>query len=422
MIFSLLKTLPLKFNTGFNIALVFLSKSITALTIMLVLVSIARKFGAEGSGIFTMILLISSLAFSFGNFGLDNANIYYLAKKEDLDKQIFFNTFLQSLAMSLLTIFLFLILCLASPGILGSLDYTYFLIALFIIPLVFLEKLLQSIFVGQQNFRQFCFPLVLSKVLVLIATWASIYILKFDLLKTMLVFVIFFSILPLWYLSVLIKKYGFKISFDKRLFLKNFSFGLKSYLVAVLCFLILRSDLYLINIFGGLKDVGLYSVATNFFDGINLITASLALVLFPKMAFSKEKSYQVLLWGSKISLFLIVPSILITIALAKPLIVLLFGLEFLPAVTPFIILLVALIFWSLNIIANQYFASIGLPIYLILLWLGGFIFNLLLNIVYIPKFGIIAASFSSLATYAILCLASFKIANCSWKKMSREKS
>jgi O-antigen/teichoic acid export membrane protein len=54
---------------------------------------------------------------------------------------------------------------------------------------------------------------------------------------------------------------------------------------------------------------------------------------------------------------------------------------------------------SLCTIISQFFASKGFPWNAVLIWLPGLIINIVLNLIYIPRFGIIAAALSSLFVY-----------------------
>ena len=94
----------------------------------------------------------------------------------------------------------------------------------------------------------------------------------------------------------------------------------------------------------GLNDVGLYSIATNFFDGMNLLASSIALVLFPLMSENKNNNYAILRKGLRIIMIIMIPTILLVMVLIKPIIALLFGPAFLPSVGAFYILSLALIF------------------------------------------------------------------------------
>lgn len=396
-----------QFKKLYDIFVVFSSKAFTAFTVMLLMIIIARSFGTVGSGVLSMILLVPGLAFSFGNLGVDNSNIYFLANKQSNPKKILSNTIIQSLVMSALMVVIFLLFFFVYPGIIGELNPIYFYISLLIVPIFFIERFLQSILIGLQDFNLFGKPLIVTKTIILLLMAFSIFVLNSSLFVTTLLFAVSLSILPFWYLFVLIKKYGFSFEFDLDLFKRNFLFSLKSYIIALFCFLILRADIYILNIYRGVSEVGIYSVATNFFDAINLITASIALVLFPQMSSNIKDGYKILRSGLKLTSIFVIPAILVVAIFAKPLILLIFGPSFISAIYPFVFLSIALVFWSLTVIINQYFSSIGIPFYLMFVWLLGLALNIILNIMYIPKYGMLAASISSLIAYFVLFVLSY---------------
>lgn len=396
-----------QFKKLYDIFVVFSSKAFTAFTVMLLMIIIARSFGTVGSGVLSMILLVPGLAFSFGNLGVDNSNIYFLANKQSNPKKILSNTIIQSLVMSALMVVIFLLFFFVYPGIIGELNPIYFYISLLIVPIFFIERFLQSILIGLQDFNLFGKPLIVTKTIILLLMAFSIFVLNSSLFVTTLLFAVSLSILPFWYLFVLIKKYGFSFEFDLDLFKRNFLFSLKSYIIALFCFLILRADIYILNIYRGVSEVGIYSVATNFFDAINLITASIALVLFPQMSSNIKDGYKILRSGLKLTSIFVIPAILVVAIFAKPLVLLIFGPSFISAIYPFVFLSIALVFWSLTVIINQYFSSIGIPFYLMFVWLLGLALNIILNIMYIPKYGMLAASISSLIAYFVLFVLSY---------------
>lgn len=416
MIISFYRWFIKQFKKLYDIFVVFSSKAFTAFTVMLLMIIIARSFGTVGSGVLSMILLVPGLAFSFGNLGVDNSNIYFLANKQSDPRKILSNTIIQSLVMSVLMILIFLLFFFMYPGIIGDLNPIYFYISLLIVPIFFIERFLQSILIGLQDFNLFGKPLIVTKTIILLLVAFSIFVLKSSLLFTTLLFAISLSILPFWYLFVLIKKYGFSFSFDMTLFKRNFLFSLKSYVIALFCFLILRADIYILNIYRGVSEVGIYSVATNFFDAINLITASIALVLFPQMSSNIKDGYKILRFGLKLTSIFVIPAILVVAIFAKPLILLIFGPSFISAIYPFVFLSIALVFWSLTVIINQYFSSIGIPFYLMFVWLLGLVLNIVLNIIYIPKYGMVAASISSLIAYFVLFVLSYILSSFASKK------
>jgi len=80
---------------------------------------------------------------------------------------------------------------------------------------------------------------------------------------------------------------------------------------------------------------------------------------------------------------------------------LLFGYQFLKSLIPFYILLPALYFWAINNFLAQFFASKGYPWKSVFLWFPGLLLNIILNIIYIPQYGIIATALTSLLAYFV---------------------
>jgi len=67
------------------------------------------------------------------------------------------------------------------------------------------------------------------------------------------------------------------------------NFGLRSYVACFLCYLILRSDLYMLSVMKGMKEVGLYSIATNIVDGLLILSGSISAIAFPLISANKEQ-------------------------------------------------------------------------------------------------------------------------------------
>ena len=398
-------------QTAMNIVITFVSRVSTALFLFLTMVIISRHFGVEAKGIFTMFFFLPELIFNIGHLGIGNSNIYYISQDKELSKKMFYNTVIQTIVMSALLSLLFLMAYWFNPNIMGKLNPVYIYWSLMLVPFIFLEKYLQSIFVGNQKFKLFNLLLFISKVVTFVITMILVYVYSQSLWWVLVSYSILTALLPLGYLIICIKEYGFKLSFDVELFKKTIVFGLKSYIICLFGYLILRADTYMLNAMRGLSDVGMYSIATNFFDGMNLLASSIALVLFPLMSGQKKQNYAILKKGIKVVMVIMIPTIILTMLFIKPIVLLLFGPLFLPAIPAFYLLSLALIFWSMLSVINQYYASIGLPTFMIFLWLGGLLLNIGLNWVFIPKYGIVAAGSSSLLAYFLLWLISYIIIN-----------
>jgi O-antigen/teichoic acid export membrane protein len=94
----------------------------------------------------------------------------------------------------------------------------------------------------------------------------------------------------------------------------------------------------------GVKDVGLYSVATNFIDAMLLLSGSASAVIFPLIAKNISKSaYYIKKFTNLISLTSI-GLIGLTLIFGRSFISVFFGKEFVTASTPLFVLLIAMYF------------------------------------------------------------------------------
>lgn len=388
-----------------NIFYTFSNRFLSAVFTSLSTILIVRAFGPVGKGIFTMVAFFPTLALQFGHLGLGNANTYLIAQDKEKTKQSFYNSFWYGLIISWLFIIIFSLIYRYSPTpILGKGDIGNwaFYLSLFAIPFILWENFYQRIFVGRQEFKFFNFIILLSKILLFLGLTFLIYFLKIDLTKikiAVIYYVILISFPALVYTLYFLFKYQFPFEFDRSLFKKAINFGIRSYLACLFAFLVLRSDIYLLNYFRGLQEVGWYSLAVGFCDGILLITSSIALVLFPKITENQRQSLEMTLKVSRVVSFLVGTIIIFSFLCASWFIPLVFGVSFKASLPAFYILLPAIYFWSITSFITQFFASKGYPWITVFIWLPGLIINIILNLIYIPLYGIIAAAVTSLIGY-----------------------
>ena len=393
-----------------NIAITFSSRFFAAVFTFLSTIIIARAFGPIGKGIFTMVAFIPALALNIGHLGLGNANTYLISQDKTKSKNAFSNSFWLGLYLGLFFIIIFASLYRFYPQLLmgkGDFGNRFFILSLFTIPFILWENLFQGIFVGKQEFKFFNIVALLDKLLLFIGLVILIFFLKLDI-KWLVYYYVILMILPsiLFEIKLLIQE-GLPNIFDRLLLKQAANFGIRSYSACLLAFLVLRSDIYFVNLFRGLADVGLYSVAVGFADGILLIVSSVTLVLFPKITANQDQSLETTLKASRAISFVIGTIVIISFIFARWLIPLLFGINFIASLPVFYILLPAIYFWSISSILLQFLASKGIPWPTIYLWLPGLIFNIILNIIFIPIYGIIAAALTSLAAYSLTFLLYF---------------
>lgn len=391
-------------TTIVNVLLTFGARILKAITILVLMILAAKYFGPDGKGIITMALFLPDFLYFMLHLGLGNANIYFISSNKEDEKIAFNNTFWQGLFLSFISITIILVLKQIKPDILGvGFPNEILLWTLAIVPFSFLETFFENIFAGKQEFRIFNSIIIIDRILLIIAMIVMFVEFKINLLSIIILVLVNLIVQVVTYFIILAKRCGLPNIFNINIsyFKKAINFGMRSYLACFLCYLVLRSDLYMLSIMKGVKEVGLYSVATNFIDAMLLLSASASAVIFPLISKDISKSiYYIKKFTSWISLISL-GIILITLIFGSVLVQFFFGNQFISSVEPLFILLIAMYFWSLLSIVTQFFAANNYPWKAVLIWIPGIILNIVINYLWIPKYGMLAAAWSSVLTYSL---------------------
>jgi O-antigen/teichoic acid export membrane protein len=327
-----------------NIALTFSSRFLAAIFTSLSTILISRAFGPVGKGIFTMVAFFPTLALQFGHLGLGNANTYLISQDKEKTRKSFYNSFWYGLIIGWLFIVIFSLIYRYSPTSIlgkGNIGNWAFYLSLLAIPFILWENFYQGIFVGRQEFKFFNLISLLSKILLFFGLVVLIFYFKVGLenLKYAIIYYVILMTLPAVIYSIyFLTQFGFPFEFDKLIFKKAIDFGLRSYVSCLLAFLVLRSDIYLLNYFKGFEDVGYYSIAVGFCDGILLIISSITLVLFPKITENQSEGLNTTLKVSRLSSLMLILIIIFSFIFGKTIILLLFGYQFLKSLIPLLLL------------------------------------------------------------------------------------
>ena len=221
------------------------------------------------------------------------------------------------------------------------------------------------------------------------------------------------GIILLFSLFFIISQTGFALP-DFSILKSYLIFGLPLIPTVIFIMIIASSDRYVIGFFKGATSVGIYSAAYSigimalmFLYPIVYILSPTIFKLFDEKEIDKVKTY--LSYSLKYFFLFSIPSVFGLFVLAKPILTALATTEFVSLVTIFIVLLVALsmIFEGIRAIFGEV-----LMLFKRTKILGGAaitagLINLILNILFIPYFGIIAAAVTTLISYAILGLTMY---------------
>ena len=181
----------------------------------------------------------------------------------------------------------------------------------------------------------------------------------------------------------------------------GFGYGLRAYLLACLGLLVSRINAFILEPQIDATQYGIWSIAMQFFDVINVIPASLAIVLFPRILRSDQPDR--LLWpqvGLVVVLLLIVA---LTFALIGPYVIhVLYGEAFAPAYWQLLWALPGVFGVGVTSILSQYLAAQGFPWRLVWIWVVVAIVQAALAYLLIPSHGASGAMLALSVSYLLL--------------------
>lgn len=386
---------------------------------------VARLLGPEGRGVFALAVLLPTLIISFTNFGIVSATTYYIACKHDDASMITGNTIIASLLVSLFSIGIGLIVTFFfRDSLFHGISANYLLVALLLIPPTLLVGNLQGILLGTQNFGQYNFLNLFQTFLLFLLTAIFLFVFHAGIYGAL-----WANILALLLNCIMITKwvwnnYGKPSWFLNKSYLKNaFTYGLQAHLSNVLAYLGYRIDMFLVNFFLNPAAVGLYAVGVTLVEQIWMVSQTASTVLFP-MVSSSGNAKAVKDFTPLISRTILILNILMAalfFLLSKWIILLLYGRAYLPASSTMQALLTGIIALGTSRILANDIAGRGKPMINTYINIVSVLVNVVLNILWIPSFGIVGAAWASTISYTVAMLGEVfvyaRISENSWFKI-----
>ncbi|MFH1314595.1 MAG: flippase [Candidatus Eisenbacteria bacterium] len=170
----------------------------------------------------------------------------------------------------------------------------------------------------------------------------------------------------------------------------------------------LRIDQVMLFNMLGEKNLGFYSSIVRITESVNLMPGVLMVSIFPVLstAFvqSNERFSKIYNLSFKYMGMIILPVAFGTTLLSGRLITIVYGTEFLPAATAFAILIWSAVFVFLGTVNFNILVASDLQRYILLFSALGASSNVVLNLILIPRYGIVGASLATVISYSVVGL------------------
>ena len=167
-----------------------------------------------------------------------------------------------------------------------------------------------------------------------------------------------------------------------------------------------RLDTVLLSLFKSAHEVGIYNISYKLLENIIFYPAMFVGLLMPALSREAEKQSErfaeLLQKGSKTLFAVAVPMVFGGAILARPIIEIVGGTAFHEAQQPFVVLLVATAFIFFGTIAGAAVIALNKQKQALPIYFCAMVFNVLVNLVFIPQYGYMATALTTLATEIIV--------------------
>ena len=163
-----------------------------------------------------------------------------------------------------------------------------------------------------------------------------------------------------------------------------------------------RVDVLLVSVLRGVRDAGLYAVASQFGDLLLVLPAAIGYVMFRRGSTSTAEHWEDALRSIRWTAIVGVTMAIVLELSASEVVRILFGERYQPSVAAVRLLLPGIVLLSVQSVISAYVASRGRPRAVLLAWLSGATFGVVADLVVIPIDGIRGAAVVSTLSYALV--------------------
>lgn len=201
-------------------------------------------------------------------------------------------------------------------------------------------------------------------------------------------------------------KIRLKFEYDKEIISWIFKLSLPLGIVFIVNNFYFKVDTLILFYFKGAADVGIYSVAYKVLETTTFVAAFLAYSLKPLLSVSvfndKDRAANAVSRGITFLLYSAFAIAIACIPFSREIIIFFSNSEFLAGAPVLIILSFAIIFIYVNILFGEIMIARDMRKYLIWVSIIVLLFNLITNIIFIPKYSYIAAAYTTLISEMLL--------------------
>lgn len=388
-----------------NAIQIFSGNTFHLLLSVLISVLYARGLGPEGKGIYSSIFFVSSLLISMVDGGLRQTVTFYSARNIFEEQLLIATSIKIAVIMSLILICIGLIIF--NTYYTNNFAVDLQLLALLTIPIILINSIYSGVFIGNGKLGIIAniawIPTSINLLLV-----AVLFALGKLNIRWVLLICLFGSIGTQSYCL-------FKYYMDKKVLLGGFSTVIarniinKGTVYSIGLFLILlnyKVDVILLKKYVDFNDIGLYTLGVSLAEILWQIPNALALVILSRSATSGINDQKWIISKTiRLSILFMVISSFLAYVLVPFILPFVYGNQFKGSIPVTRVLLAGVTVFAVFILLNSRNLGSGHPEHSIFLLLPCVILKVGMNLLLIPKFGIVGAAWSSNISYFIAAIS-----------------
>ncbi len=385
-------------------ALLTLSARVLKLVLGLgVSVILARGLGVEGRGIYALALLLPSIIVVFANAGIGRAAAFFVARGEFRRQEILGNNVLLAMATAGLGVLAgALVVSFLRHSIFPGVSPGLLLLAITLVVPMILSRLFENVLLGAQHIWQFNFVTVVHSLISLVCLVVALLVIRAGVSGALVAGLL--AWLPVNALAFRWAREaagGAEFVPNWSLIRRGIGYGLPANAVYVLEFLNWRVDMLLINAFLEPAAVGAYAIGVGLVEKIWLVSQSAGSVLFPRVAAEKDEQRRKHFTPLVARAVLMTAGLtaLVLALLSHWIILVLYSEAFVLAVGAVRGMLVGVVALSAGRVLAKDIAGRGLPRLNVYAGMVAVMVNIVANIMWIPRYGIVGAAWASTASY-----------------------
>lgn len=389
-----------------NVKLVFGTNALFLICSVITSVLSAWALGAEGRGDLAIVTMFPFVCILIAGIGLPFAHRYYVARKPHWSSAIVTFTIVFCLLASVITIAISEIVI---PRYVGERsEEVMWLLRLFLlnIPVLLMTEMFRGILEGARSFGWIGaarMSFIAPQAIGYLAFWwfgTLTLIVAVAIITVAQILCLIVMTLGVW------KELKPRLSWNIGVIKKEISYGIRSYPGILTEYGVLRLDQIMLAGMASSTLIGLYMIAVALAEITATLASSVADVLMPEVAASKNKETSTALLGKSMRLTMYAhTAVLIPLMIAAPFVLhWVYGAEFMAATGAFRVLLVASVFWSAGLIATSALNGFGFPGLSTIARIASAVVTVVTLLILLPIFGIMGAAISSLFGYGIMLI------------------